>query len=146
MDHDCKCFTTSESVENDSFAKPLYGLTPVPGVRIPASPPPRCRKIAANLFQHTSFHIVRLIAIKRPLLVVSIEVGGAAWSCPYSEILPEYNAIPTTASIRRASSWSISRCVLMPPATATRRDVACRISFTIFIGIPPIKPSVSMCV
>jgi hypothetical protein len=35
----CKCFTTSEGGENDPFAKPLYGLTPVPRVRIPPSPP-----------------------------------------------------------------------------------------------------------
>jgi hypothetical protein len=30
---------TSEGGENDPFAKPLYGLTPVPRVRIPPSPP-----------------------------------------------------------------------------------------------------------
>jgi hypothetical protein len=30
---------TSEGGENDSFAKPLYGLTPVSRVRIPPSPP-----------------------------------------------------------------------------------------------------------
>ena len=29
----------SEGGENDPFAKPLYGLTPVPRVRIPPSPP-----------------------------------------------------------------------------------------------------------
>ena len=39
---DCKCLKTSEGGENDSFAKPLYGLTPVPRVRIPPSPPVPC--------------------------------------------------------------------------------------------------------
>jgi hypothetical protein len=32
---DYKSLKTSEGGENDSFAKPLYGLTPVSGVRIP---------------------------------------------------------------------------------------------------------------
>jgi hypothetical protein len=35
----CKFFDTSEGGENGSFAKPLYGLTPVPRVRISTSPP-----------------------------------------------------------------------------------------------------------
>ena len=34
-----KCLNPSEGGENDSFAKPLYGRTPVPRVRIPPSPP-----------------------------------------------------------------------------------------------------------
>ena len=38
IESECKCFTTSEGGENDPFAKPLYGLTPVPRVRIPPSP------------------------------------------------------------------------------------------------------------
>ena len=46
------------------------------------------------------------------------------------KILPEYKAIPTTASIPSASRLSISCCVVMPPATASRREVACRIAFT----------------
>lgn len=33
---DCNYLKTSEGDENDSFAKPLYWLTPVPRVRIPA--------------------------------------------------------------------------------------------------------------
>jgi hypothetical protein len=36
---DCKRLKTSEGGENDPFAKLLYGLTPVPRVRIPPSPP-----------------------------------------------------------------------------------------------------------
>ena len=34
------------------FAKPLYGLTPVPRVRIPPSPPDRlsCKEIPASIF------------------------------------------------------------------------------------------------
>ena len=34
-----KILKTSEGGENDPFAKPLYGLTAVPRVRIPPSPP-----------------------------------------------------------------------------------------------------------
>src|SRR5205807_7430489 len=49
-------------------------------------------------------------------------------------------------SIPSASRLSISRCVVMPPATISRREVACRIAPTVSIGIPPINPSVSMCV
>ena len=36
---DYKSLNTSEGGENDSFAKPLYGLTPVSRVQIPPSPP-----------------------------------------------------------------------------------------------------------
>jgi hypothetical protein len=39
IESDCKPLKTSEGGENDPFAKPLYGLTPVPRVRIPPSPP-----------------------------------------------------------------------------------------------------------
>ena len=35
----CKYLKTNEGGGNDSFAKPLYGLTPVSRVRIPLSPP-----------------------------------------------------------------------------------------------------------
>src|SRR3954465_12297047 len=37
--NDYKCLKMRERGENDSFAKPLYGLTPVSRVRIPLSPP-----------------------------------------------------------------------------------------------------------
>jgi NAD(P)-dependent dehydrogenase (short-subunit alcohol dehydrogenase family) len=39
LSHDCKCLKTSDGGEKDPFAEPLYGLTPVPRVRIPPSPP-----------------------------------------------------------------------------------------------------------
>jgi hypothetical protein len=55
---DCKCFTTSEGGDNDPFAKPLYGLTPVPRVRIPASPPAslNCREFPPPLIQKYAKH------------------------------------------------------------------------------------------
>jgi len=81
------------------------------------------------------------------LLTQCVLTGNAARLCRVqAEILPEYNAIPTTASIPNASRSSISCCVLMPPATTRRREVARRIAHTASIGIPPINPSVSICV
>ena len=62
----------------------------------------------------------------------------------YGEILPEYRAMPTMASIPSASRESISCWVVMPPATSRRREVARRSALTVSIGIPPINPSVSM--
>jgi hypothetical protein len=38
------------AVRNDPFAKPLYGLTPVPRVRIPPSPPDFQLLAAPNQF------------------------------------------------------------------------------------------------
>ena len=63
-----------------------------------------------------------------------------------AEILSAYKAIPTTESIPSASRLSISCRVRIPPATASRRRVACRMAATASIGIPAINPSVSMCV
>ena len=75
---------------------------------------------------------------------LALDFDNAGIVCVQAEILPEYKAIPTTASMPSASRLSISCCVLMPPATTSRREVACRIALTVSIGIPPIRPSVSM--
>jgi hypothetical protein len=54
--YDSKYLKTSEGGENDSFAKPLYGLIPVSRVRIPLSPPVLTFSIAYVSFDCKRHH------------------------------------------------------------------------------------------
>src|SRR5450631_2655904 len=49
----------SEGGENDPFAKPLYGLTPVPRVRIPPSPPFLFMPRGLTARLRTGLHVAR---------------------------------------------------------------------------------------
>jgi hypothetical protein len=82
---------TSEGGENDPFAKPLYGLTPVPRVRIPPSPPlPKIAAFGVGFALH--FFLVVSIVVSMdtkaltPLKVLGRELGGDYEQSTHSEL------------------------------------------------------------
>ena len=85
---DRKCFATSEGAEDDPFAKPLYGLIPVPSGS-PPSPPSglSCREIPPS-FPRRQGTLLRIDIFTMGLTNETLSVVYKSWSGSYTSSSP----------------------------------------------------------